>query len=376
MNILQLKNEIDIIFDTKITLYENCPSKFIELWPILGEKNLFGLLTQAKKNKDIQLLNLHDYIINKLARIKISGLTMSFLTQGWIIECLEKLTKNNLHNRVLEECKKGQSIAAFCLTEPNYGSDYSNLITKAEFLDNKWRINGEKIYITNGQHADYLIIVASTFHQNKKSISFFLAPKNTNGILIEDSVKLAGNKYAGISRIIFNNLKLDEENLLGNVGNGFFVLPKCLQFERLDIALYAVTAVKICLEETVNFLLYRKNQEIALTDIQLIQYKLANCYAKVSMINNYVQQAAYAFIEKGIVSKQILISKIYATEIALEVIQELIKLNGANGFRKNNYLNLIYNDLMPLTIGGGSNDVLRSALFNSLNISKKGKMVW
>ena len=360
-----VKSRIVNFIEDSITPFVNDPASFTKSWPLFGKENLFGLMSKAYRDDDLGSLNEHLILVEELCKVPISGFMISFLSQGWIIEILERLSTNDYHKKILDNFKKGEAIGSFCLTEPSYGSSYSNLATLAVNVNGKWDITGGKIYITNAAFANYFIVVANTGKESKQSISFFLLERDS--VTIEKEIEFMGNRNSGISKLKIKCKNMDEKHLLGKVGVGFLTLPQCLNYERMDISLYSVFLAKECLIRTNSFLRKRKNQGERITDYQVIRYKLVNMYSRLEIMKSFVLSTAKKFVLKEECSKDILISKIYSTETARDIILEAIQLTGAYGFTEESKLISMFNDIAPLAVGGGSNDVLRNALFRSAN---------
>ncbi|GMA98540.1 acyl-CoA dehydrogenase family protein [Pelosinus sp. IPA-1] len=349
-------------------------SPFINLWPKLGEMELFGLLHKAVKNKSSDILDLHCAVLEELTALSISGLVLTFLTQGWVIHCLEKLSSNDYQFNIIDGVTKGILKGAFCLTEPEFGSDYSNLKTVGRNVDGVWQINGTKKFITNGEFADFFIVAANTAIDEKVNITFFLIPKETHGVITK-GLNIHGNNHAGISQIDFNNVGLDSKYILGSVGNGYLMMPRLLNHERMDISLYCQIAMKLGIKSTVEYLCDRKHDEMSLMNYQLIQHSMVNKYQEYQLIKNYITNTAKLLVEGKSCIKEVLISKINSTETGRQILQDLMQLEGANGYLQDVILGTLYSDIAPLSSGGGSNNVLRNALFNNTKIGK-GRIVW
>ncbi len=357
------REEIKAFIEEKIKPFEKKPHNFAESWPLFGEQNLFGLLSRACRNQEPALFEEHLVLIEELSKVSISGLLISFLSQGWIIECIERLATNEYHRQALQECKKGKKIGAFCLTEADYGSSYSNLSTYAVEEDGKWRIEGEKVYITNSALADYFIVVANTSDEGKQKISLFLLDKETADISIEERIGFMGNVNSGISKIKISCQGLDEKHLLGKQGTGFFLLPKCLGFERMDISLCSLYIAKEGLQRTLAFLGKRKNQEEKLLDYQVIRHKIVDMSARLELVRTYILSTAEKLLANEECSREVILCKILATEAARDILLQSMQLTGAYGFTKESGMITMFNDIAPLTVGGGANDALRNALF-------------
>lgn len=341
--------------------YEKQEGSIKQIFQSLGSNHMLGMSGTAYKEQDLELLENHMQLMKELCTVSISGLMISYLSQGWLIDCLERFGTDEYHHHALAELKTGKKIGAFCLTEPGHGSNYTELQTISHYQDERWSIKGAKNYITNGGIADYFFVATRT--DSGKRISIFLLEKNMPGIKIEKKNEFIGNQQAAISYISFDCSDIEEKHLIGKKGSGLFILPKCLNFERMDLALYAVYLSETVLEETVAFLKERGTDTNKILDLQVVKYKLVSIRTKIDIIKKYVISTSNDILSRKEVSKDITISKIAATEMASEVILECCQLCGGYGFTKESNLISRFNDIAALTIGGGSNDVLRNSLY-------------
>ena len=349
--------------NNNVSSYVDNPKSFVETWPAFGEANLFGLLSRACRDGDTKAFEDYLSLLENLSSLPISGLLVSYLSQGWIIELLERLQTNEYHQKALASLKNGEKIGSFCLTEPGGGSSYKNLKTRASRSGDTWDIEGTKIYITNAAFADYFIVAANTGLDKGQQISFFLLEKDA--VTVEEEIDFIGNHNSGISRLGIECHNLSEEHLLGKEGGGFFSLPYCLNFERMDIAIASIYLIREAFRRTNAFLKTRKNADEMVLNYQVIRHKLVDAYMKLEVARTFVLSTAAKLLAKEECSKEIIIAKINATETARDVILELIQLTGAYGFTKESGLITMFNDIAPLTVGGGANTVLRNILYRN-----------
>ncbi len=338
----------------------------------LGDNDLLALSCRAYKNKDEMLLNKHYKVLKEICKLPLSGVVVSYLSQGWIIDCLERLATNDYHKKALLELVSGNKIGAFCLTEVDHGSSYRNMKTLASIKDGKFSINGAKNYITNGNLADYYVVAARM--DGKKDISLFLLERGLDGFSVNIKDTFLGNVESGIAYLEFNCKDIDEKYLLGRIGTGAYMLPKCLNFERMDLSLYAIFLSEVVLEDTIKFLNNRSTEENNLLNIQVIRNKLVEMYSDKEILKEYVISTTKKILNKEEMSQNIIRSKIKATELAKDIILKCAQLCGGYGFTQDSGIIRKFNDITPLTIGGGSNDVLRNALYKStiIEIMREG----
>lgn len=344
-----------------------------ELWRSVGEEDLFGLLGRAIAERSPELMDQHRVMLDELVRLGVSGAPLRFLTQGWIIHCLERLANNGFHEQVLTAVKKGAQVGSFCLTEPSYGSDYSNLKTSAAKTQGGWRLDGGKTFITNGACADFYITVANTSTEDRSMISLFLVPRDMPGIR---SVPLGmkGNESAGIATITFSGVELEDIHLLGSAGTGLYALPRLLQYERIDVALCATAMMKIGIEAAVEFLATKRTDGDSMLSIPAIQIKLLDAYEQYQVLSGFMESLVARLLAGRPCSEQVMLAKVHATESTRNVLQELMQLEGGAGFTTDDVVGRLYSDIAPLTVGGGANDVLRGAVFRLLKVEKRGKI--
>ncbi|WP_054740285.1 acyl-CoA dehydrogenase family protein [Cellulosilyticum ruminicola] len=346
---------------------ENCMQSIFEA---LGKDDLLGISSRAYNRQDQELLEKHKKMIKTLTKVNLSGLLVSYLSQGWIIECLQRLKTNDYHEKALEQLKSGEKIGAFSLTEPANGSSYNSMQTTSTVdEEGRWTISGAKNYTSNGGIADYFLLATRTVPDN--SISLFLLERGMDGFKIEKKNSFLGNQVAEISYLTFDCKQISDKYLLGRKGNGLFMLPMCLKFERIDLALYATLLAETILEDTIAFLSHRGSVEQRILDYQVVRHKLVDMQSKIVMMKRFVEGTMNQIMAKKECMQEILISKINATEMAQDVILQCAKLCGGYGFTEESHIISSFNDIVGLTIGGGANDVLRNALYKYIERVEK-----
>lgn len=315
-----------------------------------------GLLVKARDERSEKYLKEHKDIIQYVCQ-KGNGLPLIYLTQGWIIECIKMLAKNDYHNDTVNKIIGGEKTGAFCLTEAKGGSSFENINTKMIKNENGYSVVGEKVFITNAKYADYYIIVGLEESEKKrKQLCFFLLPSDYPGISIEESFDFVGCQSAGISRIKFNCHNVDEKYLLSNRG-GLISLTKCLQYERVDIALFSSSCIEYSLDVVKNIIRKEKLEN------SHVQNVLGRSYAEFQILNTYIDHVTQKMISGKKCLKESTIAKVYSVETGIKVISDLMKLLGAKGFQINNKLIQMYNELLPLQVGGGANDAIINSIY-------------
>jgi len=193
-----------------------------------------------------------------------------------------------LKMKYLPSLTSGEKIAAFCLTESQAGSDSFNLKTTAKFIDGKWIINGEKLWITNGAIAD----IFSVFARTEKGITGFVVEKDFPGIEIGPNEKKLGIRGSVTNAISFNNVEVPAENIIGIEGRGFLIAMKTLDAGRLGVGACCVGASKELMELSVEYAKQRKQFDQPIINFQALQFMIADMATKIYTMESILFRAA------------------------------------------------------------------------------------
>ncbi|MCL4147438.1 UNVERIFIED_CONTAM: hypothetical protein GTU68_004186 [Idotea baltica] len=272
--------------------------------------------------------------------------------------------------KYLPKLATGENIAAFCLTESGSGSDAASIATKAEKKENgDWLLNGEKIWITNGPIADFYTVFAKTESEGKGKISAFIVEASYEGVSCGPKEDKMGIRSSATTTVIFNNVTVPKENLLGEEGKGFKIAMAILNNGRTGLGGGCVGAMKASIKHAVKQAKERKQFNTPIANFGLIQEKIANmtvdCFATesvVSVIGNYIDSGVEDY------STEAAISKIFATEALWRTANEALQIAGGNGFMKEYPYERVVRDSRINMIFEGTNEILR--LFIALSAFK------
>lgn len=263
--------------------------------------------------------------------------------------------------KYLPKLASGEMLAAFCLTEAGAGSDAASIKTHAvKNTDGSWSLTGEKIWITNGPFADFFTVFAKTESGEAGKMSAFLVERSWPGISTGPKEDKMGIRASATSTVIFSNVQVPAENLLGEEGKGFKVAMDILNNGRTGLGGGCVGAMKKCLELAIQQSTSRKQFGQKISDFQLIKEKITqitlNTFASESLVN-YV---AY-LIDSGSedYSVEAAISKIYSTEALWNSVYESLQIAGGNGFMREFPYERIVRDSRINMIFEGTNEILR-----------------
>lgn len=272
--------------------------------------------------------------------------------------------------RWLPKLVSGDMVAALAMTEPGTGSDLQNTRTTALRDGNGYTINGSKIFITNGQTADLVLVVAKTDKsQGAKGVSLIaVETAEAEGFSRGRNLKKMGMKGNDTSELFFENVKVPADNLLGTEeGQGFYQLMKQLPWERLVIAVTALGAIDFALEETLRYVKERKAFGKRVMDFQNTRFKLAECKTKAEVLRSFVNDCIARLDAGTLDAATASMAKYWGTDVQGEVMDECLQLHGGYGFMMEYPIARLYADARVQRIYGGTNEIMKELIARSLD---------
>ena len=255
---------------------------------------------------------------------------------------------------------KGEKLAAFGLTEPNAGSDAGGTETTAVLEGDYYILNGGKIFITNADKADtYVVFAVTTPDIGVKGISAFIVEKGWEGFTFGDHYDKMGIRSSSTAELIFNNVKVPKENLLGEEGQGFKIAMKTLDGGRIGIASQALGIAQGAYENALEYSKERIQFGKPICQQQAISFKLADMTTKIRAARLLVYSAAELKENHEPYSMEAAMAKQYASDICLEVVNDALQIFGGNGYLKGMDVERAYRDAKICTIYEGTNEIQR-----------------
>ncbi len=271
--------------------------------------------------------------------------------------------------RWLPRMASGELVGAIAMTEPNTGSDLQAVRTTALREGDEYVINGAKTYITNGQHADLVIVVAKTDpKQRAKGISLIVVETAGNpGFERGRNLKKMGQKSADTSELFFQDCRVPLDNRLGeNEGEGFVQLMKQLPQERLNIAQAAVVAMERAIEVTLEFVRERKAFGQRVLDFQNSRFKLAECKTEALIARTFVDQCVLWLMEGKLDAATASMAKYWCTQKQCDIVDECLQLHGGAGYMDEYEISRMYADARVQKIYGGTNEIMKELIGRTL----------
>jgi butyryl-CoA dehydrogenase len=296
-------------------------------------------------------------------------------TTGVIVSAHTSLCASPIYEFGTEEQKlkylvplcKGEKLGAFGLTEPNAGTDAAGQQTKAVLVDDYYILNGSKIFITNAGYADVYIIMAMTDPSaGVKGISAFIVDASSEGFEIGKKEKKMGIRGSATCELIFNNVKVPKDNLLGRLGQGFKIAMQTLDGGRIGIASQALGIAQGAIDETVKYTKERKQFNRSISAFQNTKFELADMHTRVEASRLLVYKAAYYKDQKMKYSEQAAMAKLMAAETATNVTSRCVQLHGGYGYIREYAIERMMRDAKITEIYEGTNEVQKMVISASI----------
>ena len=269
--------------------------------------------------------------------------------------------------RYIPRLATGQWLGAWGLTEPGSGSDAAGARTTAVRQGDNWVLNGNKIFITNGHYADVAVVIAVTDREKgTHGLSAFIVEKGTPGFRSGKKENKLGLRASDTSELIFDDCNVPNENLLGNLGEGFVDSLRILDGGRISIAALALGIARGAYDAARKYVKERRQFGKAISDFQGIQWKLADMATQLDAARLLTLRAA-AMKDAG--EKTTLASamaKLHASEVAVRICDEAVQLHGGYGFIKDYPVEKFYRDVKLCTIGEGTSEIQRLVIAREL----------
>lgn len=291
---------------------------------------------------------------------------------------LRNFGTGDLKQRYLPDIITGEKIGAIGITEPDVGSDAARMKTRAIKEGDEWIIKGEKRFITNGNVADYICVFAITnpdVHPHFGMTAFVVETKTMDGFESVRDYKMLGMRGARVGHFKLNNVRVPEENIIGQINDGFRVLMNELNGERVAIAAEAIGYARPCLEHSVHYSIERKQFGREIRRFEGVSFKIADMSMKLEAARLLTLLAARLIDAGNDATKHATMAKLFATEAAIEIADQALQIHGGEGYTKDRPIERFLRDARLMTIGGGTAEILRFLIqrevYNEFGYGKK-----
>jgi acyl-CoA dehydrogenase len=271
-------------------------------------------------------------------------------------------------DRYLPRIAAGEIITAFALSEPQAGSDAANIQTTATKVAGGWKLNGNKLYITNAGTADLFTVIAATDRSKKAhgGITAFLVERNQPGFEVAQILETMGSKPYNHGELVFSDCFVADDMVLGVIGEGFKVAMETLDAGRLHVAASACGAAQRLLEMSVEWSKNRQAFGQPIAANQGIQWMLSDSATELYAAQQMLYNAAWRLDQGERVSKQCAMAKLYATEMVGRVADRAVQIHGGMGYMKELPIERMYRDVRVMRIYEGTSEIQRIVIAREL----------
>ncbi len=327
---------------------------------LLGELGFMGMMVSPEwGGAGLDTIS-YTLAMEEISKVDASvGVIMS-VNNSLVCYGIEKWGTDALKEKYLKPLASGEKLGAFCLSEPEAGSDATNQRTTAEADGEYYILNGMKNWITNGTQADCYLMIASTNKSlGHKGISAFIVEKEYNGVEIGKKEDKLGIRSSDTCSIGLNNVRVPKENLLGSEGSGFRIAMETLDGGRIGIASQALGIAQASLEAAIKYSLERKAFDAPISHLQAIQFKLADMATKIEAARLLIWKAAKLKDEHQKYSRAAAEAKLFASKTAVECALEAIQIHGGYGYVREYLVERFLRDAKITEIYEGTSEIQR-----------------
>ncbi len=339
----------------------------MDLWRKFGDMGLLGI-TAAEEYGGAGMGYLeHVVAVEEISRASASvGLSYGAHSQL----CVNQISRNGTEaqkRRYLPRLISGEHVGALAMSEPGAGSDVVGMRTRVEKRGDRYVLNGNKMWITNGPDADVLVIYAKTDPEaGSRGITAFLVEKDFQGFSTAQKLDKLGMRGSNTCELVFQDCEVPEENVLGRVNEGVRVLMSGLDYERAVLAAGPLGIMQACMDAVVPYIHDRRQFGQAIGEFQLMQGKLADMYTTMNACKAYVYAVARACDRGQTARKDAAGAILYAAEKATWMALEAIQCLGGNGYINDYPTGRLLRDAKLYEIGAGTSEIRRMLIGREL----------
>ena len=307
-------------------------------------------------------------LFEEVARQGFTGLGFS-LHSEIVAPYLLKYGSDAQQSRLLPAMAQGEIIGAIAMSEPAAGSDLQGIRTTAVDAGDHFLLNGSKTFITNGWHADLVIVVAKTDPAaGAKGTSLLLVERGMPGFEKGKRLKKVGMKAQDTSELFFDNVKVPKANLLGELNRGFVYLMQELPWERLQIAISGIAAAQAAIDWTIDYTRERKAFGTTVASFQTTRFKLAELQTEVQVAQVFVDRCTELLLKNELDTATASMAKYWCSDLQCKVIDECVQLHGGYGYMWEYPIARAWADARVQRIYGGTNEIMKEVISRSIGL--------
>ncbi|WP_316802697.1 acyl-CoA dehydrogenase [Pedobacter nototheniae] len=329
----------------------------------LGELGFLGMMVDPKYNGSGLDAISYVLVMEELSKIDASSSVVVSVNNSLVCYGLEAYGNEAQKEKYLKPLASGEKIGAFCLSEPEAGSDATSQRTTAEDKGDYYLLNGTKNWITNGSTASTYIVIAQTHPELKhKGINAFIVEKGMEGFTIGPKENKLGIRGSDTHSLMFNDVKVPKENRIGEDGFGFKFAMKTLEGGRIGIAAQALGIAQGAFELATQYAKERKSFGKPISEHQAIAFKLADMATQIEAARLLVYKAAWLKNEGLPYTQAGSMAKLFASKVAMDVTVEAVQVHGGYGFVKEYHVERLMRDAKITQIYEGTSEIQKMVI--------------
>lgn len=337
------------------------------LWQTAADAGLMGLSLPTEYGGSGVDFRYEMVLAEQLGRAGVEGWDLT-LHNAVVAPYISTYGTPEQKQRWLPGICSGEIVLAIAMTEPGTGSDLQSIRTTAARDGDSYVVNGSKTFITNGQHADLVLVVARTGSgKGARSLSLIgMEAKNAYGFERGANLEKIGREYADTSELFFNDVRVPIENLIGEEGAGFAMLMEKLPQERLVIAIQALAGIEYALGLTIDYVKQRRAFGQPIIDFQNTQFVLADCKTEAVMARAFVERCVQLLLDGKLDSATASMAKAAVSEMQGRIVDRCLQLFGGYGYMAEYPIAQAYKDARVTRIYGGTTEIMKLLIARSL----------
>ena len=338
-----------------------------DLWPRLGEMGLLGMTVSEEYGGSEMGYLAHVIAVEEISRASAS-IGLSYGAHSNL--CVNQIHRNGTAEqkaKYLPKLVTGEHIGALAMSEPNAGSDVVSMKLRADKKGDRYILNGSKMWITNGPDANTYVIYAKTdVSKGPHGITAFIVERDWKGFSRGPKLDKLGMRSSNTCELIFEDVEIPEENILGGENQGVKVLMSGLDYERVVLSGGPVGIMQACMDIVVPYVHERKQFDQPIGEFQLIQGKLADMYTELAASRSYLYAVAQACDRGETTRKDAAGAILYTSERATKMALEAIQILGGNGYINDYATGRLLRDAKLYEIGAGTQEIRRMLIGREL----------
>ncbi len=333
----------------------------------MGELGFLGMMADPKYGGGGMDTVSYVLVMEELSKIDASASVIVSVNNSLVCWGLDTFGSEAQKEKYLTKLTTGESIGAFCLSEPEAGSDATSQKTTAIDKGDHYVLNGTKNWITNGNSADYYLVIAQTDREKKhRGINAFIVEKGWDGFEVGVKEDKLGIRGSDTHSLIFNDVKVPKENRIGEDGFGFKFAMKTLSGGRIGIAAQALGIASGAYELAREYSKVRKAFGTEICNHQAIAFKLADMHTSITAARHMVMKSAWDKDMGNNYDMSGAMAKLYASQVAMDVTVEAVQVHGGNGYVKEYHVERLMRDAKITQIYEGTSEIQKIVISRGL----------